>query len=135
MAEGKHCGKLELSRCDVRVRCVLRRLGVDTAEKLLSLTEAELSGLKNCGAKTIAKIMRLQEDYGKEASFAKEEQETVDRAAENGLMYMNRLVIVAIAANGVIEGAEKSGSYYFRVSRQRFNALKESLEALRKQRQ
>lgn len=121
MAEEKYSQAFDLLELDVRLRRLLRKLEVDTAEKLLSLTEAELSAIKNCGAKTIAKIMLLQKDCRKE-------QETIG----NGRRYMNRLIIVATAGNKLIEGAEKSGRYHFRVSRQRLNALRQSLEALRK---
>jgi hypothetical protein len=40
--------------------------GGETVEQLLLLTEADLSPLSNCGRKTIATIVKLQEDHGKE---------------------------------------------------------------------
>ena len=123
--------KLDLSGCDVRVGGVLRRLGVDTVEKLLSLDEEKLAQLKNCGAGTIAKILRFQAEHGKDITPAKP-QETIDSVAENGRIYMNKLIAVAIVANDLIEKADLCDRYYFRVSKRRVGALKRSLEALRK---
>ena len=47
-------------------------------------------------------------------------------------MYMNRLIVVAMAANELIGGAKKSGRYYFRVTKQRLDTLRQALDALRK---
>ena len=116
---------------DVRVRCVLRRLGVDTIEQLLSLTEAELLTQKNCGPKTTGRILGMQAEYGKDRSPQKA-QGTIDKAVESSRTYMNRLIGVAIDANELIGGAKKSGRYYVQVTRQQFNSLKLALEMLRK---
>jgi len=133
--KAKHSDNLDLSKLDVRVRCMLRKLGAETIEKLLALTEQDISALKNCGSKTIAKIMTLQKEYGKQPPVVKQQHETIERAAENDRMYMNRLIIVAFAANELVEAAEKADRYYARVSRQRLNIFKGALEALRKQQQ
>ena len=134
MAEEKHSRKLDLSEVDVRVRCVLRKLGVDTVGKLLAVTAEELSALKNCGDKTIAKIMMLQKAYGKQHPIVKKQQETIDEVTESIRIYMNRLIAVAIAANEVIVGAEKvkHNRYYFCATTKRFNVLRRSLETLGK---
>jgi DNA-directed RNA polymerase alpha subunit len=72
MAGEEHSERLDLSGVvDGRVRSVLRRLGVETVEKLLSLREAELSPLKNCGSKTIVRIMKLQKEHSKGPLFVK----------------------------------------------------------------
>jgi len=135
MAAEKHSRKLDLSGVDVRVRCVLRKLGVETIEKLLSLTQAKLLTLKNCGSKTAAKIMRLQEEYGKEPSFIKDQQETMDKVLGRSRAYMNRLIVVAIAANEVVKSEQKNKNnrYYFHVTTKCFNVLMRALEALKKQ--
>ena len=72
MPEEEPFQMLDLSKLDVRVRCVLRRLKVETVEKLLGLNERKLSSIKNCGAKTIANIIKLQKEYGKELAPQKE---------------------------------------------------------------
>ena len=133
MAEEERFEMLDLSKLNVRARIVLRRLGVDTVEKLLSVTENELSAIKGCGAKTVAKIVRLQEEYGKEPSIAKGQQETLDITIKNGREFISRLIVVAIVAKELIEGAKKDkhNRYYFRVTTKRFNMLTEALEALR----
>ena len=110
-------------------------MGVDSVEKLLVVTEQDMSAMKNCGSGTIAKIMMLQKEYRIQPSIVKEQQETIDRTIESSRAYMARLIVVAIAANEVIKGAVKDGRYYLRVSKQRFNALRRALETLRKQRQ
>ena len=132
MAEEDYYQMLDLSRCNTLVRNVLRRLGVETIEKLLTLREEDLLTVKNCGAKTTAKVLELQAEYGKDIAPQKG-QEAIDKALDSGRGYMNRLIIVAIAANEVIEGAKEGGRYYFRVTRQRFNTLKGTLKALKKQ--
>ena len=124
--------KLDLSGCNVRVRGVLRRLDIDTVEKLLALDEAELSVLKNCGAKTIAKILQLQIDYGKEPLVAEEQRQIIDGIKKSGLVYVNKLIVVAMAANALTEETEEIGHYYYSVSTQRFNTLRRTLKALRK---
>jgi len=129
-AEEKCVQRLDLSKQDVRVRCVLRRLSVDTAEKLLELKERDLLAMKNCGAKTVAKILQLQAEYGKEAARQKG-LEAFTTAFNDSGGYMAKLFVVAIAAHELIEGAKKDGRYYFRVSRQRLNMLKETLEILK----
>jgi len=122
-----HCGSIDLSDVDVRVRCVLRKLRVDTVEKLLAVTAEELSALKNCGDKTIVRIMTLQ------AKHKQKEKWLTQSCDEKSRIYMNRLIAVAIAANEVIAGAEKSrhSRYYFRVPVKRFNVLRRSLETLK----
>jgi len=47
--------------------------------------------------------------------------------------YFNKLFVVAMAANKVIEGAEKIDRYKVLVNRRRINTLRRALEALRKQ--
>ena len=106
------------------------RLAVETVEKLLAVARQDILSLKNCGDKTTAKIMMLQKEYGKDIRPQKE-QETIDSAVKSGRSYMNRLIVVAMAANEMIEGAVKDDRYYFRVTKQRFNALKLVLKALR----
>ena len=132
-AEEKRSRKLDLSEVDVRARCVLRKLGVETTEKFLSLTKAELLALKNCGPKTTAKILELQARHGKDLTPQKA-QETIDEAVQSSRTYVNRLIAVAIAANEVIAGAEKvrHNRYYFRVTTKRFNVLRRTLETLGK---
>ena len=122
-----------MSDVDVRVRCVLRRLGINTIEKLLVVTAEELSALKNCGAKTTAKILELQARHGKDVASQKA-HETIDEAVQSSRTYVNRLIAVAIAANEVIAGAEKSrhSRYYFCVTTKRLNVLRRSLETLGK---
>ena len=131
MVEAKHSQTLDLSRLNVRAKNVLRRLGIDTVEKLLMVTERDMSAIKNCGSKTIAKILMLQKEYGKEESIVETQSMAIDRAIESSMAYMNRLIVVAMAANKVIEGAVKDDRYYFRVTKQRVNTLKRVLEALR----
>ena len=131
MVEAKHSQTLDLSRLNVRAKNVLRRLGIDTVEKLLMVTERDMSAIKNCGSKTIAKILMLQKEYGKEESIVETQSMAIDRAIESSMAYMNRLIVVAMAANEVIEGAVKDDRYYFRVTKQRVNTLKRVLEALR----
>ena len=72
-----------------------------------------------------------EKEHGKELAPQKE-RETIDKAAESSRIYMNRLIVVAIAANELVEAAKKSDRYYIRVTRQRFNTLKLALEALGK---
>ncbi|MFH1616152.1 MAG: hypothetical protein ABIG61_13835 [Planctomycetota bacterium] len=59
---------------------------------------------------------------------------TIDKAVESSKTYMNRLIVVAMAANELVEGAKKSERYYIKVTKQRFNVLRQALEMLRKQR-
>ena len=124
---------LDLSSLDIRVRNVLRRLGVDTVEKLLALTEAELSVLKNCGRRTIAKIKMLQQEYGKQLPSVKDKQHEVYKALDNSRGYFNGLIAVVIAANDLIQSTDKSSRYYIPVSKRRFNTLSRFLQELRKQ--
>jgi hypothetical protein len=65
------------------------------------------------------------------------QQEASDRAAESRMEYMNKLIIVAIAAKEVVEGAKRDehNRYYFRVTKKRFNTLRRTLEALGKQKE
>ena len=123
--------ELDLSKVNVRVRGVLRKMRVVTVEQLLGLDEGDFLALKNCGPKTTAKIMMLQAEYGKDIT-SQNEQETIDEAGAGGIVYMGRLIGVVIAANAVVEGAKKQNRYYLRVSKRRFNALRQALEALRK---
>ena len=85
--------------------------------------------MKNCGSGTMAKIVTLQKEYGKELSIVKEQQETI----ESHRAYISRLIVVAMAANEVVKGAKKGDRYYLRVTKQRFNALRLALEMFRKQ--
>ncbi|MHC4075618.1 MAG: DNA-directed RNA polymerase subunit alpha C-terminal domain-containing protein [Planctomycetota bacterium] len=133
MTEQNHPRKLDLSAVNVRARSALQRLGVETIEQLLSLTEKDLSPLRNCGRKTIAKIMTLQKYHSKGSLFVKLQRERIDRAAESRREYISRLIIVVIAAREVLKGAARQDSYYFRVTRQRINTLRQALEALKKQ--
>jgi hypothetical protein len=134
MTEQNHPLKLDLSAVNVRARSALQRLGVETIEQLLSLTEKDLSPLSNCGSKTIAKIMTLQRYHSKGSLlFVKLQRERIDRAAESRREYISRLIIVVIAAREVLKGAARQDSYYFRVTRQRINTLRQALEALKKQ--
>ena len=132
MAE-EHFEVLDLSKVDVRVRGVLSKMNIQTVDQLLELNERDFSRLRNCGAKTVAKIVRLQEKYGKEAAFIKDRRQTVDKAVARSRGYVNRLIIVAMAANDVINGAEKESQYHFRVIAKRLNALRRALDAFRKQ--
>ena len=133
MSKGKHSQRLDLSRLDVRAGNVLRRLGVDTIEKLLAVTQQDMTAMRNCGSLTIAKILRLQDEYGKGPSFIKYQQETIDKAISTSRADMNRVLGVAIAAGEVVAGAKPDGRYHCRVSKQRYNMLRRALEALRKQ--
>ena len=133
MSKGKRSQRLDLSRLDVRAVNVLRRLGVDTIEKLLAVTQQDMTAMRNCGRLTIAKIIRLQAEYGKRPSFIKYQRETIDKTIAGGWSYMNRLIGVAIAAGQVVAGAKPDGRYHCRVSKQRYNMLRRALEALRKQ--
>jgi hypothetical protein len=72
----------------------------------------------------------LQRSHGK-GLFAKAQRKTTDRPAETCWDYMNRLIIVALSAKEVIDGAEKEGRLYFRVTRERINSLRRALEELR----
>ena len=123
MAEQEHSQAFHLMECDARVRNVLRKLRIDTVEKFLSLTEAQLSQLKNCSTETITRIQNLQHDYRKYYLSEKNQE------------YMCRLIVVAMTARELLEGAEKFGPYYFRVNRQRIGLLKEALEELKNCRQ
>ena len=107
---------------------------VETVEKLLELNERDFMTLKNCGPTTTARILQLQAEYGKDLA-PQQEQETIDGAVESGRTYMNRLIVVAIAANEVVKSAQKDkhNRYYFRVTTKCFNVLRRALEALRKQ--
>ena len=122
--------KLDLSKVDVRVRGVLRKMGVVTVKQLLGLDEEDFLALKNCGPKTTAKIMMLQAKYGKDLT-SPNEQSAIDKAVAGGIV-MGRLIVVVIAANAVVEGAKKQSRYYLRVSKRRFNGLRRALEALEK---
>jgi hypothetical protein len=46
--------------------------------------------------------------------------------------YMNKLIIIAIVAKEVVEGAAGQDRLYFRITRQRINALRRALETLKK---
>ena len=61
----KKVEKLDLSGVGGRARCVLKKLGVETAGELLAVREEELLALKYCGDKTAAEIVMLQMKYGK----------------------------------------------------------------------
>ena len=52
-------------------------------------------------------------------------------SVRSGREYMNKLIAVAIIAIDIVEGAKMSDRYYFRVSTQRINALRQALEALK----
>ena len=67
----------------------------------------------------------------KKTEIIKEQQETIDKATKNSRMYMNRLIVVALFANQLVKAAVEDDRYYFRVSKQRVNTLKEALKALR----
>jgi hypothetical protein len=45
--------------------------------------------------------------------------------------YMNKLIIIAIVAKEVVEGAAGQDHLYFRITRQRINALRRALETLK----
>ncbi len=132
MAGEEHFEMLDLSRLDIRVRTILRRMGVETIGQLLELNERDFMALKDCGAKTAAKILQLQAEYGKDLTPQKD-RETIDKAVESSRGYMNRLIVVAIAANEVVKSGQrcKNNRYYFRVTTKYFNVLKRALEALR----
>ncbi|MBW8002003.1 MAG: hypothetical protein FVQ80_08260 [Planctomycetes bacterium] len=67
--------------------------------------------------------------------IAKKKQERAGKAISTSGTYISKLIVVAITANELVGGAEKSSCRYFCVSKQRFHALKLSLEVLRKHRQ
>ena len=107
--------------------------GVGTVGELLELEERDFFGLKNCGAKTLSRILLLQARYGKDITPAKP-REGVDAVLANSMRYANGLIAVARAANAVIDGAKKDerSRYYFSVTTKCFNALRRTLEALGK---
>ena len=77
--------------------------------------------------------MRLQERYGKEGGIVKKGRLTVEGAIEKGRGCMDRLGDVAVAANELVESVKGSDQYCVRVTKKRFNVLKGTLEALRKE--
>ena len=131
MAEEGQFRRIDLSRVNVRVRCVLRRMNVRSVEGLLDLREGELLSMQNCGAKTTAGILRLQAEYGKDITSVNL-VEGINEVLEGGRGYMNRLIAVALAANDVVVNAKRDAGnrYYYRVTTKRFNVVKEALEAL-----
>ena len=130
MMEEEYHQRLDLSGCDALVRNVLRWLRVDTVEKLLELEEGKLLAIRNCGPKTIAKILQLQAEYGKDVTETNPREDTVFADSRR---YVNGLIAVAIVANEVVEGAKRDGRYYCRVTTKRLNMLQRALEALRRQ--
>ena len=76
----------------------------------------------------------MQEKYGKEPEFIKDQRQTVDKAVAGSKGCMYKLFEVIVTANGLIKGAKKDGSRrYYCVSRQRLNALRRALDGFRKQ--
>ena len=81
MAKKKPPPQLDLSQVDTRTKCVLRRLSVNSVEKLLAVTAEELSPLRGCGSKTKRSIELLQRRYGK-GPTCEGEKISVERAAD-----------------------------------------------------
>jgi hypothetical protein len=77
--------------------------------------------------------MKLQKDHSKGPLFVKLQRERINKAAESHREYMNKLIIVVIVAREVLKGAVGQDRLYFRVTRQRINALRRALEAFKKQ--
>lgn len=73
----------------------------------------------------------MQADYGRKITPQKQ-KEAIDKAVESSRIYMNRLIVVALAANQVAKSAKKDNHnrYYFRVTTKRFNTLRRTLKAL-----
>lgn len=135
MAKVEHSEKLDLSKLDVRARNVLRRFGVDTAEKLLRLDEQKVLAARNCGDKTLAKIITLQQRYGKVTASVKNKHQSAGKAIPGNREHINELIAVAMAANALVEGKNKSDRYHVSVTKQKFNVLSRCLQELRKPRQ
>ena len=131
MAGQNHTHKLNLSRLDVRVRNVLRKMRIETVEQLLELNERVLLSMKNCGPRTTARILQLQAEHGKDITSVKPRR-NIDEVLANSIRYTNGLTAVALAANDIIDGSKKDkhSHYYFRITTKRFNTLRRTLEAL-----
>ncbi|MBN2457047.1 MAG: hypothetical protein JXB29_11030 [Sedimentisphaerales bacterium] len=75
----------------------------------------------------------MQADYGKDIETAKPRQ-NIDEVLADSIRHTNRLIAVALAANDIIDCAQKDKQdrYYFRVPTKRFNAIRRTLKALAK---
>lgn len=124
---------LDLSGVHIRVRGLLRWMQVETVGQLLELSEQKLLSTKHCGPKTVARILQLQAEYGKDITPAKP-RENINEVLGESIRNTARLVAVARAANEVVDGAKKDrhNRYYFRVTTKRFNMLIRAVEALGK---
>ena len=122
--------KLDLSGADIRIKLLMRKLGINTVAEFLALTEDQLLFFKNIGVKTVANILRLQAQHGKD--ITPPQLTAIDEVIEINTRYNNRLIAVAITANDLIERTKQSDRWHFIVPKKRVNALRKSLEALRK---
>ena len=122
--------KIDLSGVDIRIKFLMRKLEINTVAEFLALTEEQLLFFKNIGAKTVAKIQRLQAQHGKD--ITPKPLTAIDEVIDINMRYNNRLIAVALAANDLIERTKQSDRWHFIVPKKRINALRKSLEALRK---
>ena len=129
-AEGKHNQGLDLSGADVRVRTVLRKLGVDSVEKLLAVNVVHLGALRNIGDVTIRRILLLQKKYGKELSIAGAEEFAAESEEIYGMEYFAKLLGVIMAAQKVTDSVKEAGRYNVTVSKRRMNSLKKAQRQL-----
>ena len=88
MAEEEQFQRLDLSRLDVRVRNVLRKMRIETAEQLLELNERVFLSMKNCGPRTTARILQLQAEHGKDITSVKPRR-NIDEVLANSIRYTN----------------------------------------------
>ena len=89
-------------------------------------------GLRRCSFSFLSTSQNMLNAEG--AVFMNEKAGHCGTKTTAKILYMNRLIAVAIAANEVIAGVKKGkcSRYYFCVTAKRFNVLRRSLETLGK---
>ncbi len=133
MTNNKNSQPLDLSELDCRIRTVFKKMRIITVGDLLEIDELELRAWPNIGPVTLAKVLQLQAEHGKDLSEAAT-HETISQALANSRIYTNRLITVALASKDIITYATRDlkDRYYYRITTKRFNILKKTLNALRK---
>ena len=98
-----------------KARAVLRKLNVNSVERLLALDIAELLRLKNCGPKTANRIKLLQDIY-----------RNPDTKSD-----LEKWLPIIVLANELTESAKEQTQYRVTLSRRKYNALKKALQGIK----